>query len=63
MNLISVPSQLLEEAVVVLCMDVRSVRSGTVDGLTGGAAAPRFFGTAASAGLDRPCRDRHVTAP
>src|SRR5450759_3414734 len=33
MNLISVPSQLLEEAVVVLCMDVRGVRSGTVDGL------------------------------
>jgi hypothetical protein len=31
MNLISVPSQLLEEAVVVLSMDVGSVRSGTVD--------------------------------
>jgi hypothetical protein len=31
MNLISVPSQLFEEAVVVLSMDVGSVRSGTVD--------------------------------
>jgi hypothetical protein len=31
MDLISVPSQLVEEAVVVTGMDVRGVRSGTVD--------------------------------
>jgi hypothetical protein len=33
MNRIGVPSQLYEETVVVLGMDVRSVGSGTVDGL------------------------------
>jgi hypothetical protein len=40
MNLISVPSQLFEEAVVVLSMDVRSVRSGTVDGLHDDVSSP-----------------------
>lgn len=33
MNRISVPSKLFEEAVVILSMDVRSVRSGTIDSL------------------------------